>query len=201
MARPLSSWMRYSPLSTKQPWQRCALLKLCPSCRRPEMKSKTNILQQALRQGGGHPQSEDAEGAHTAPAARRRNGGYGRRNARVKRISRSGSMSPIIAVCCWCRPPPVRTNSSYLPKPLTIFSPSITRRRSATASPQSHMWECGISHLSEICTTASWPWLCQHEGMVSELSLHCQRIAQAEPIGGTAPNQVAMATNPRRLIP
>jgi hypothetical protein len=63
------------------------------------------------------------------------------------------------------------------------------------------MWECGISHLSEICTTASWPWLCQHEGMVSELSLHCQRIAQAEPIGGTAPNQVAMATNPRRLIP
>jgi hypothetical protein len=24
--------------------------------------------------------------------------------------------------------------------------------------PQSHMWECGISHLSEICTTTSWPW-------------------------------------------
>ena len=33
------------------------------------MKSKTNILQQALRQGGGHPQGEDAESAHTAPAA------------------------------------------------------------------------------------------------------------------------------------
>jgi hypothetical protein len=32
------------------------------------MKNKTNILQQALRQGSGHTQSEDAEGA-PAPAA------------------------------------------------------------------------------------------------------------------------------------
>ena len=28
------------------------------------MKSKTNILQQALRQDNSHPQSEDPEGAH-----------------------------------------------------------------------------------------------------------------------------------------
>ena len=38
--------------------------------------------------------------------------------------------------------------------------------------------------------------LCQHEGIALELSLHCQRIAQAAPTGYTAPNQAAMATNP-----
>ena len=31
------------------------------------MKNKTNILQQALRQGSGHPQSEDPKSAHAAP--------------------------------------------------------------------------------------------------------------------------------------
>lgn len=31
------------------------------------MKSKTNILQQALRQGSGHLQSDDPESAHAAP--------------------------------------------------------------------------------------------------------------------------------------